>query len=117
MSVDRQCKIVILGHGSVGKSSLINRFRSEGFAPKYHQTVGVDFFEKRLELRGAQAVKLQIWDIGGQRAPARDFARCPKQNGDAPHPTRGEERAPGPSRPRCCPSTCPRPRSSWSSTT
>lgn len=66
MSVDRQCKIVVIGDGSVGKSSLIARFRTEGFAPKYAQTIGVDFFEKRLELRGTQAVKLQIWDIGGQ---------------------------------------------------
>ena len=64
--VDRQCKIVLIGDGSVGKSSLIARFRTEGFAPQYAQTIGVDFFEKRLELRGSQAVKLQIWDIGGQ---------------------------------------------------
>ncbi|KAH8095399.1 GTPase [Aureococcus anophagefferens] len=64
--VDRQCKIVLIGDGSVGKSSLIARFRTEGFAPHYAQTIGVDFFEKRLELRGSQAVKLQIWDIGGQ---------------------------------------------------
>lgn len=64
--MDRQCKIVLIGDGSVGKSSIIGRFRTEGFAPSYHQTVGVDFFEKRLELRGTQAVKLQIWDIGGQ---------------------------------------------------
>lgn len=66
MSVDRQCKIVLIGDGSVGKSSLIARFRTEGFEPQYNQTIGVDFFEKRLELRGSQAVKLQIWDIGGQ---------------------------------------------------
>ena len=66
MALDRQCKIVLIGDGSVGKSSLIARFRTEGFAPRYHQTVGVDFFEKRLQLRGAQGVRLQIWDIGGQ---------------------------------------------------
>ena len=66
MALDRQCKIVLIGDGSVGKSSLIARFRTEGFAPRYHQTVGVDFFEKRLRLRGAQGVRLQIWDIGGQ---------------------------------------------------
>ena len=67
MALDRQCKIVLIGDGSVGKSSLIARFRTEGFAPRYHQTVGVDFFEKRLRLRGAQGVRLQIWDIGGQQ--------------------------------------------------
>ena len=53
MALDRQCKIVLIGDGSVGKSSLIARFRTEGFAPRYHQTVGVDFFEKRPP-RGAQ---------------------------------------------------------------
>ena len=71
MALDRQCKIVLIGDGSVGKSSLIARFRTEGFAPRYHQTLGVDFFEKKLQLRGAQGVRLQIWDIGGQSISSR----------------------------------------------
>jgi Ras-related protein Rab-28 len=30
------------------------------------QTIGCDFYEKRVVLRGDLAVKLQVWDIGGQ---------------------------------------------------
>lgn len=43
------CKLILLGNGSVGKSSLIARFVRDGFDRVYKQTVGVDFFEKRLD--------------------------------------------------------------------
>ena len=35
----------------------------------YAQTIGVDFFEKRISLRGDRAVRLQIWDVGGRQRP------------------------------------------------
>jgi len=59
------CKLILLGNGSVGKTSLIARFTQDGFAKTYKQTVGCDFFEKTLEIQGKQ-VKLAVWDIGGQ---------------------------------------------------
>ena len=61
-----QYKVVILGNGTVGKTSIINRFIEDSFAKFYKQTVGVDFFVKRLELPGDVYVALQVWDIGGQ---------------------------------------------------
>ena len=60
------CKSVILGNGSVGKSSILSRFTENGFARVYAQTTGCDFFEKRLAIRGDKTVVLQLWDIGGQ---------------------------------------------------
>ena len=36
MALDRQCKIVLIGDGSVGKSSLIARFRTEGRVASQH---------------------------------------------------------------------------------
>jgi len=61
-----QYKIVILGDGAVGKTSITNRFVDDHFARQYKQTIGVDFFIKRVVLPGDVHVALQIWDIGGQ---------------------------------------------------
>lgn len=61
-----QYKIVVLGNGAVGKTSLVMRFCEDYFDRQYKQTVGVDFFVKRVVLPGDVHVSLQIWDIGGQ---------------------------------------------------
>ena len=61
-----QYKVVVLGNGTVGKTSIIMRFCEDYFARSYKQTIGVDFFVKRIELPGDVHVALQIWDIGGQ---------------------------------------------------
>jgi len=45
-----QYKIVILGNGTVGKTSIIMRLCEDYFAKSYKQTIGVDFFVKRLEM-------------------------------------------------------------------
>ena len=65
-SEDPTIKLILLGNGSVGKSAIIARFTADGFDRVYKQTVGLDFFEKKLVLRGDKRVKLQVWDIGGQ---------------------------------------------------
>lgn len=57
---DPECKLILLGNGSVGKSSIICRFVDDGFTRVYKQTVGLDFFEKRLNLRGDKRVLLQV---------------------------------------------------------
>lgn len=61
-----QYKVVILGDGTVGKTSLCMSLNEAQFQPKYKQTIGLDFFVKRVELPGNIHVALQIWDIGGQ---------------------------------------------------
>lgn len=60
-----QYKVVVLGNGTVGKTSIIMRFCEDYFAKSYKQTIGVDFFVKRLEMPGNLYVALQVWDIGG----------------------------------------------------
>ena len=57
---------MVLGNGTVGKTSLIMRFCDDYFGKSYKQTIGVDFFVKRMELPGDVQVALQVWDIGGQ---------------------------------------------------
>ncbi|XP_074085880.1 ras-related protein Rab-28 [Macrotis lagotis] len=63
---DRQLKVVLLGDGTSGKTSLATRFAQEAFGKQYKQTVGLDFFLKRITLPGNLNVTLQVWDIGGQ---------------------------------------------------
>ncbi|KAL5017565.1 hypothetical protein ScPMuIL_007154 [Solemya velum] len=63
---DRQLKIVVLGDGASGKTSLATRYSQEQFGKQYKQTIGLDFFLKRIVLPGNINVALQVWDIGGQ---------------------------------------------------
>ncbi|CAG2216986.1 ras-related protein Rab-28-like [Mytilus galloprovincialis] len=63
---DKQLKIVIMGDGASGKTSLATRYAQEQFGRQYKQTVGIDFFLKRIVLPGNVHVALQVWDIGGQ---------------------------------------------------
>ncbi|EPY31216.1 Rab family, other [Strigomonas culicis] len=62
-------KIILLGNGAVGKTSLIRYYCESGFAQNYKQTIGLDFYSKKITLPAANApeVSLQIWDIGGQQ--------------------------------------------------
>jgi Ras-related protein Rab-28 len=62
---DVVCKLILVGNGSAGKTSICARFKEDGFKRVYKQTVGLDFYEKRVSLRGRQ-LTLQVWDIGGQ---------------------------------------------------
>lgn len=43
-------QIILLGDGAVGKTSIANRFADDKFAQTYKQTVGVDFFMRRLQM-------------------------------------------------------------------
>ena len=61
-----QYKVVLLGDGTVGKTSIAMRLCDAEFSTKYKQTIGLDFFVKRMVLPGSVHVALQIWDIGGQ---------------------------------------------------
>lgn len=62
---NKYLKIVLVGDGASGKTSLSTKFAQEHFGKQYRQTVGVDFFLKRIVL-GNKNVTLQVWDIGGQ---------------------------------------------------
>lgn len=61
-----QYKVILLGDGAVGKTSIAMQFAQNHFAQSYKQTIGVDFFIKRITLPNGPSVALQIWDIGGQ---------------------------------------------------
>ncbi|KAG7315796.1 hypothetical protein KOW79_020662 [Hemibagrus wyckioides] len=58
-------KVILLGDGGVGKSSLMNRYVSDKFDAHLFHTIGVEFLNKELEVDGRR-VTLQIWDTAGQ---------------------------------------------------
>ena len=49
---DRQLKVVLLGNGTAGKTSIITRFSQNHFGRTYQQTIGLDFFMKRITIPG-----------------------------------------------------------------
>lgn len=59
-------KIVILGNGTVGKTSLVKKFCEGKFDVDYKMTIGADFMTKELEVYHKK-VKLQLWDFAGQQ--------------------------------------------------
>lgn len=62
---DYLAKILVIGDGGVGKTSLITRFTDQKFVNSYTATIGVDFKSRLMEYDG-RTVKLQIWDTAGQ---------------------------------------------------
>ncbi|KAL0488913.1 hypothetical protein AKO1_013516 [Acrasis kona] len=62
-----QYKVILLGDGAVGKTSITRRFTNDEFKQSYLQTIGVDWSMKTIVLPGEIEVTLQIWDIGGQQ--------------------------------------------------
>ncbi|MHA1214368.1 MAG: Rab family GTPase [Candidatus Hodarchaeales archaeon] len=64
--VHYSCKIVMLGEGSVGKTSLIRRFVEHTFSHEYITTIGSNFLLKRLQLKENIRMTMQLWDLSGQ---------------------------------------------------
>ncbi|KAK9731265.1 Ras family [Popillia japonica] len=58
-------KLVLLGDGVVGKTSLITRFMYDFFSDTCQKTVGVEFSSKTMYLEDRR-IGLQIWDIALQ---------------------------------------------------
>ena len=65
MSEDYLLKLVAIGSGNVGKTSLIRRFAEDKFSQNYLPTLGVDITTKKLEIAG-KSIKLIMVDTAGQ---------------------------------------------------
>ena len=52
--VEQALKVVVVGDGGVGKSSLIRRYCTGVFTSQYKKTIGVDFLEKIITLGDRQ---------------------------------------------------------------
>ncbi|XP_010872734.1 ras-related protein Rab-43 [Esox lucius] len=58
-------KIVLVGDVGVGKTCVVQRFKTGNFMERQGNTIGVDFTMKTMDIQGKR-VKLQIWDTAGQ---------------------------------------------------
>lgn len=62
---DSELKVLIVGNGGVGKTSMIRRFCKGIFTDVYKKTIGVDFLEKPLFVDSlGEEVRFMLWDTG-----------------------------------------------------
>jgi small GTP-binding protein len=76
-----QKKIIIIGEGGVGKTTLLYRYVNKKFLSNTKMTIGSDFFVKKVKLikdEQENRITFMIWDFAGQkrfRLMLKDFAR------------------------------------------
>lgn len=59
-------KVIVVGNGCVGKTSLIHRFAEDSFTDDYKRTLGVDFLTKTMYEGSLNAtINFEIWDTAG----------------------------------------------------
>lgn len=61
-------KVVVLGDGAVGKTSLVLQFTEKKFKENYIMSIGANFAIKMITRPEHNiAIRLQIWDLAGQQ--------------------------------------------------
>ncbi len=60
-----EAKLIFIGSGYVGKTSLINRLLYDNFQPEVDKTDGIQIRDWHIK-RGNDNIKLHVWDFGGQ---------------------------------------------------
>ncbi|XP_010788339.1 ras-related protein Rab-19-like [Notothenia coriiceps] len=64
-SFDFLFKIILIGDSNVGKTCLVQNFKSGIFSERQQNTIGVDFTVRTVDIEGKK-VKMQVWDTAGQ---------------------------------------------------
>ena len=62
-----ELKILLVGEGDVGKTSLLNRLVKGTFNPREAKTPGINIVKGWNLPQGDPNIKLNVWDFGGQR--------------------------------------------------
>lgn len=61
-----EAKLILLGWGGVGKTSMVNRLVHQRFDPGEERTEGIEVTSWPVTLPGDEQVRLNVWDFGGQ---------------------------------------------------
>ncbi|MHA1148504.1 MAG: GTP-binding protein [Promethearchaeota archaeon] len=63
-----KAKVLVVGEGAVGKTSLIQRFVNDVFNTDYAATIGVKFLTKKVSVNpdNDNSAQLSLWDVAGQ---------------------------------------------------
>ena len=61
-----EAKLILVGRGGVGKTSLVSRLVSNNFDAKEKKTEGIQITDWDIKLHGQENVRLHVWDFGGQ---------------------------------------------------
>jgi small GTP-binding protein len=61
-----EVKVLVVGEGEVGKTSLIRQLRGQNYDPKESKTHGIERHKLAMECGALGEVQLNIWDFGGQ---------------------------------------------------
>ncbi|MHA2253196.1 MAG: Rab family GTPase [Candidatus Kariarchaeaceae archaeon] len=65
LNPELKIKVILLGDGGVGKTSIAKRYTQGTFSDTYKPSLGVDFMVKREEVDG-QKFKMLVFDTAGQ---------------------------------------------------
>ncbi|NET39396.1 MAG: TIR domain-containing protein, partial [Cyanothece sp. SIO1E1] len=70
IQADRQplneAKLILVGFGAVGKTSLVNRLIYNTFDSDSKKTEGIQITQWPIRLHDSEDIKLHVWDFGGQ---------------------------------------------------
>ena len=61
-------KLTLLGQWGIGKTSIVNTIIGKDFSEMYVPTIGSNIARKEYKLTSNHNIRLNIWDIGGQRS-------------------------------------------------
>jgi len=60
------CKVVLLGNSSVGKTSICERAITNEYSVSYQATTGAAYRQLKINLDSNRSLRLHIWDTGGE---------------------------------------------------
>ena len=61
-----ECKVVIIGDSSVGKTSIAVRYLKNDFTEAHVVTIGVLFQQPSIKLQNGNILRLNLWDTAGE---------------------------------------------------
>jgi len=61
----KEIKLILLGRGGVGKTSIVNQLVRNAFDPDSALTAGINITQWHMEIEG-EPLRMNVWDFGGQ---------------------------------------------------